>query len=127
MEVPSKLLCLTKKARSLFGREIFRGVIGIFLTHAGLVLDKDNLRLTSMSPADLNVAIYPAPVSLDMSTEAISPAKPRVSLNALPPRLRAAIKLKAAFELLKPAGPPREITLGKIRAAGGDGSAGCRL
>ena len=85
----------------------------IFLTSADLVLNRNNLLLTSTMPGNLNIAVYPAPGSLvskgfDLSQKAdgvferfTSPLPPKVEFNA-------------TFKKIQAAGPLREISLGKI-------------
>ena len=108
-----QIVVLDQKSSLALWKGNFQGHDRIFLTHADLVLDKDNLRLTSMSPADLKVAIYPAPISL-VCNGSILHRKTDGVFECFTPPAPSAIKLKVAFELLKPAGPPREIALGKI-------------
>jgi len=93
---------------SLHGRE------RVFLTHAGLVLDGDNLRLTATAPADLSVAMYPAPSSLESGGSVIARKTEGVFQRWLPPAPPAA-KCTASFESVQSAGPPREIPIGKIQ------------
>jgi hypothetical protein len=88
----------------------------IFLTTAGLVIDGDNLRLSSMSPADLNVAIYPAPESLLCDGIDLSWKADGVFERYTPPPPRLA-KFNATFKKIQAAGPPREIPLGRIEQA----------
>ncbi len=108
-----QIVVLDQKSSLALWKGSFQGRDRIFLTRAGLVLDKENLYLTSMSPANLNVAIYPAPVSLVCNGSILSRKIDGLFERFAPPA-PSAIKFKAAFELLKPARPPREITLGKI-------------
>ncbi len=86
----------------------------IFLTRSDLVLDGDNLLLTSTAPKDLNVAIYPAPQSLLSTNGADLPRKANgifESFVSKPPR---AVDFNAAAKEIQAAGPPRQIPLGKI-------------
>ena len=85
----------------------------VFLTKAGLVLDGDNLRLTSTAPADLNVAIYPAPASLACNGSDLARKTDGVFQRFTPPAPRV-VKFKATFNSVQAAGPPREIPIGKI-------------
>jgi hypothetical protein len=85
----------------------------VFLTQASLVLDGDSLRLTSTATADLNVAIYPAPASLAYNGSDLAPKTDGVFQRFTPPAPRA-VKLKANFNSVQAAGPPREIPIGKI-------------
>lgn len=85
----------------------------VFLTKAGLVLDGDSLRLTSTVPADMNVAIYPAPASLTYNGSGLSGKTDGVFQRFTPAALQA-VKLKATFKKVLAAGPVREILPGKI-------------
>lgn len=86
----------------------------IFLTEAGLVIDGDNLRLTSTNPADLNVAIYPAPDSLTFNGSDLA-RKADGIFERFTPAVPLAVKFKATFKKVQAAGPPREIPMGKIK------------
>jgi len=85
----------------------------VFLTQAGLVLDRDNLRLTSTNPADLNVSIYPAPASLTCNDRKLIGETNGVFQRFIPPMPRV-VKYQATFKSVQAAGPPREIPIGKI-------------
>jgi len=91
-----------------------RGRERVFITHAGLVLDGENLRLTSTSRSDFDLAIYPAPPSLSYNghdlTHHVDGIFERFRLTVPP-----AVKFKAAFKSVRAAGPLREIPLGKIQ------------
>jgi beta-galactosidase len=91
----------------------FDGRDRIFFTHAGLVLDKDNLRLTSVSPANLNVAIYPAPDSLVCNGDDLTRKSDGI-FQRFSPDVPPAVKLDATFKNVQVAGPPRTISRGKI-------------
>jgi beta-galactosidase len=108
-----QIVVLDQKSSLALWKGNFQGHDRIFLTHAGLVLDKDNLRLNSILPANLKVAIYPAPISLICNGSILSRKTDGV-FECFTPPVPSAISLKAAVELVKPAGPLREITLGKI-------------
>jgi hypothetical protein len=85
----------------------------LFLTQASLVLDGDSLRLTSTAPADLNVAIYPAPASLAYNGSDLARKTGGIFQRFTPPAPRA-VKLEATLKGVQAAGPPREIPIGKI-------------
>jgi beta-galactosidase len=85
----------------------------VFLTQAGLVLDGDNLRLTSTAPADLNVDIYPVPASLTYDGSVLASKTDGVFQRFIPAAPRV-VKFKATFKNVQAAGPPREIPIGKI-------------
>ncbi|MGH7989796.1 MAG: beta-galactosidase, partial [Limisphaerales bacterium] len=86
----------------------------IFLTQSGLVLDGDNLRLTSTVRSNLNVAIYPAPASLICNNSNLASKTDGVFQRFTPAAPRA-FKFKATVTLLQAAGPAREIPFGKIK------------
>lgn len=85
----------------------------VFLTKAGLVLEGDSLRLTSTVPADMNVAIYPAPASLAYNGIGLS-GKTDGVFRRFTPVAPQAVKLKATFKKALAAGSAREISPGKI-------------
>jgi len=86
----------------------WRGRDRVFLTHAGLVIDGDTLRLTSENPADLAVSVFPA---LTPSEIFFTPLK----LSA-PPELQLS-GLSLQVSLLRHAGPARTIPLGWTKPA----------
>ena len=86
----------------------------VFLTHAGLVLDGDNLRLASAAPDDLSVAIYPPPSSLQFEGSDLAPEIEGVFQRFIP-RVPRPVKLDASFKIVRAAGAPREIPIGKIQ------------
>jgi beta-galactosidase len=85
----------------------------VFLTRAGLVLDGDNLRLTSGAPAELSVAIYPAPSSIESAGSELA-AKADGIFRRFTARVPRVASCKATFKSEQAAGPPREIPIGKI-------------
>ena len=89
-------------------KDTWQGRERVFLTRAGLVVDGDDLRLTSTKRGDLTIGVYPAPPSL---VEAGVPAGlfRRYEL----PAASAADVVAVTFELIHPAGPARAIPLGR--------------
>ena len=85
----------------------------VFLTHAGLVLDGENLRLSSSNPLDLGVAIYPAPPVLESGGNDLEARTEGVFQRFTPPGPRV-FKSDAVIKKIQAAGPPREIPIGKI-------------
>ncbi len=86
----------------------------VFMTKAGLVLDGDNLRLTSLDRHELRVAVYPAPeiVGPDGKTlKSRSDGIFRLFTPAAPP----AADLKVSYQKIRDAGPARDIPLGEIK------------
>jgi beta-galactosidase len=109
-----QIVLLDQKSSLAIWKGNFEGRDRIFFTHAGLVLDKDSLRLTSTFPADLNVAIYPAPKSLIFSGGNLSSKTEGVFEKITPPAPVAEMP-KARFTLLNEAGTPRAIPPGRIQ------------
>lgn len=77
----------------------------IFLTQAGLVVDGPALRLSSENPDELVFSVYPAP-------SGVGKAQPDGIFARYTPSISAKPKTTVSFNLLRPAGPPREIPLG---------------
>src|ERR1039458_3341 len=71
-------------------------------------------RMPTTAPADLNVAIYPAPASLACNGSDLARKTDGVFQRFPPPAPRA-VKFKATDTSLQTAGPPREIPIGKIQ------------
>jgi hypothetical protein len=108
-----QIVVLDQKSSLALWKGNLQGCDRVFLTEASLVLDADNLRLTSTAPADLSVAIYPAPASLACNGSDLAPKTDGVFQRFTPPAPRV-VKLKATFDSVQAAGPPREIPIGKI-------------
>jgi beta-galactosidase len=92
----------------------FAGQERLFLTHAGLVLDGQQLQLTSTDRGALTVGIYPAPAGLACGGKKLG-GKADGVFHRFTPRALSAVALKASFEQIQPAGPARDIPLGKIK------------
>jgi len=108
-----QMVVLDPKSSLALWKGNLQGRDRVFLTRAGLVLDGDNLRLTSTDPADLNVSIWPAPASLICNGSALAGKTDGVFQRFAPPAPRP-VKFKATFKSVQAAGPPREIPIGKI-------------
>jgi hypothetical protein len=107
-------IVLLSDAQSLaFWKGNWQGRDRVFLTRAGLVSDGDDLRLTSTNRANLNVAVYPAPATITFNGEKLR-GKTEGAFERFTPPPPAKLALKAVLEEVQPAGPPREIPLGKI-------------
>jgi beta-galactosidase len=107
-------IVLLSDAQSLaFWKGSWQDRARVFLTRAGLVCDGNDLRLTSTNPADLNVAVYPAPAIITLNGEKLQGKTEGVFERFMPPA-PASVAFKTAFEEVQPAGPPRQISLGKI-------------
>jgi len=88
----------------------------VFFSKAGLVLDGENIRLTSTDRDDLSVGIYPVPQKIAFNGQLL-PARSDGIFECFTPSKPKAEWLKASFEPIQPAGPPRDIPLGKIKEA----------
>ncbi len=85
----------------------------VFLTRAGLVLDGDDLRLTSGAPVGLEVGIYPAPASLKSAGADLAFRNDGI-FRRFTARVSHVVSCKATFNSVQAAGPAREIPIGKI-------------
>ncbi len=92
----------------------WKGRDRVFLTRAGLVLDGGELRITSGHPAHLNVAILPAPASVQFGPFAFT-GEPDGIFQRFNFTLPRTSPLKVEFEQLRPSGPAREIKNGPIK------------
>ncbi len=88
----------------------------MFLTHAGLVLDGNAIKLTSTDPVDLKIDIYPAPASINRAGKQIRAKTDGIFEQYTPPEPRR-IQPTLLLETVQPAGPLRVIPLGKIKDA----------
>ncbi len=86
----------------------------VFLSKAGLVLDGENIRLTSSDRDELTVGIFPAPEKLAFNGKSARGKRDGV-FESFTPEKPKAVSIKATFENIQPAGPARTIPLGKIR------------
>ena len=84
----------------------------VFLTQAGLTLDRDTLRLTASDPALLNISVYPAPEKITSGDDEITDRS-----NGLLRRLRLPDREPFASTVvlakLKDADAPRTVPMGK--------------
>jgi hypothetical protein len=94
-------------------KQTWQGRDRVFLTRAGLVVDGNDLRLTSSDTENLTLGIYPAPASTESAGQKLQ-GKADGVFEQFTPVAPAAIALKADVESLRPAGAPREIPIGKI-------------
>ena len=85
----------------------------VFLTHAGLVVDGDNLRLTSPNLGDLTVGVYPPAASVETAGEVLN-HKAEGIFECFTPPAPAEAAPKVTFENVQSAGPLRKIPIGKI-------------
>lgn len=88
----------------------------VFLTHAGLMIDGDDLRLTSTNIADFRVEIFPAPPSVKFGGGLLVPKGDGV-FQSFTPCVPLPTNLSVRFDKVRDAGPLREIPQGKIQQA----------
>jgi beta-galactosidase len=86
----------------------------VFLSPAGLVLDGENIRLTSSDRDELKVGIYPAPTNLTSNGTSVRAKRDGV-FQVFTPDKPKAVSIKATLENIQVAGPARAIPLGKIK------------
>lgn len=108
-----QLVVLDSKSSLELWRGKLEGHERLFLTRASLVLDGDNLQLTSTNAADLHVSIYPPPTSLACSSDDLAQKSDGTFQCFIPPA-QPKIRFKATFEKVQSAGPLRDIPIGKI-------------
>jgi hypothetical protein len=108
-----QLVVLNHKDALQLWKGDFQGRDRLFLTRASLVIDKDNLRLSSTNAADLDVAIYPTPASIASDRGHLTQKSDGLFQSYVAPAQPSA-KFTAQLEKVKAAGPLREIPIGKI-------------
>lgn len=91
----------------------WQGCDRVFLTHAGLVLDGTQLRLTSEDRADLNIGVYPSPVAVTFHDEVLRRKDHGIFGEFTPDAPRPEV-YRATLKQIQPAGPLRKIIPGKI-------------
>jgi beta-galactosidase len=94
-------------------KDAWQGRERVFLTRAGLVLDGQELRLSSTNLGDLSVEIYPAPALVESAGHRLDRTCDGVFAR-FTPMAPEPVECKPTFERLRPAGPPRDIPIGKI-------------
>lgn len=85
----------------------------VFLTHAGLVIDQNELRLCSTNLDDLSVGVYPEPKQIGPSVRGLRRSRNGIFEQFIPPA-RNAVDFQPTFESCRTAGPAREIPMGRI-------------
>jgi hypothetical protein len=91
----------------------WQGKDRVFLTHAGLVYDKNDMRLTSTNVKDLSVGVYPAPDKVGSPDHDLHHSQDGIFRRFTPSTLKTT-DFKVLAESCRVAGPLRGITLGKI-------------
>ena len=108
-----RIVLLDEAASLALWKGHWQGHERVFLTEAGLVLDGNDLRLTSADGSRLTVGVLPAPASVQMGTDTLAVTDDGV-FRRFTPRPPRPVSIQAGIEPIQPAGPPREIPLGKI-------------
>jgi len=85
----------------------------VFLTEAGLVLDGNDLRLTSTDRSILSVGVLPAPAKVVYGGDTLAATDDGV-FRRFSPRPPRPVSIQVGMEPVQSAGPAREIPLGKI-------------
>lgn len=85
----------------------------VFLSKAALLLDGEELRMTSADRTAFDLAVVPAPGGLATPSGKVRSASDGVFVRYSVPAPKA-VSYRPAFELLQPAGPARDVLLGKI-------------
>ncbi len=90
----------------------FQGRDRVFLTKASLVLDRDNLRLSSTNTEDLRVGIFPVAASIAAERGQLTRKGDGIFQLCIA-SVQPGVKFNAQVEKVKPAGPLREIPIAK--------------
>ncbi len=91
----------------------WRGQNRLFLTKAAIMVDGTQVRLTSTNLADLQLCIFPCEGALKQNNRHIT-GQPNGIFRKFNPSTERRRVANASFNLVRPAGPPRTIQLGKI-------------
>jgi beta-galactosidase len=95
----------------------------VVLSRAAVVFDQDVLRVTSEQPGDVNVGVFPSPENMSANAARLASQADGVFRSFTIPSSRTA-SANVQVEMVKNAGPARDIPLGKIKtpvaAAPGD-------
>jgi len=86
----------------------------VFLTRAGLVLDGDHLRLASTDRATLKLAVYPTPGAVECAGKSLHSTRLGIFAQFTPSEPPTA-DAKVSSTLIRKAGPPRTIPMGRIQ------------
>ena len=109
-----QIILLTESDSLALWKAAWQGRERVFLTRAGLVVDEEHLQLTSANREELTVGVYPAPAHVSSGGNQLAGSADGIFHRFTPPA-PAAVAVKPSFEQLQPAGPPRDISLGKIK------------
>ena len=108
----TQLVLLTEADSLALWKGHWQGRDRAFLTRAGLVIDGDNVRLSSESPQALTLAVHPAPEKVTSGETKVSSTADGLFRRFSLPDPEAAT-LTATDEKRRDAGTPRAIPLGK--------------
>ncbi|HEY3761185.1 MAG TPA: beta-galactosidase [Verrucomicrobiae bacterium] len=111
---PLQIVVLSDEQSLEFWKQKWQGSDRAFLTHAGLVADGGNLRLTSSNRDAFNFAVYPAPSTISLDGRELH-GKTVGVFTDFKLRRPAQESFHVKLEQIQLAGPPREIPMGKIR------------
>ncbi len=95
-------------------KSAWQGRERVFLSRAGLIVDGARLRLTSTDREQLALGVLPAPAVVTSDGNTLR-GKADGIFTRFEPHPPKSVSLKASFEKIQAAGPPRDIPLGKIK------------
>jgi len=86
----------------------------VFLSRASLIIDGNTIHLSASSLSDHSISVFPAPDKVTAGTGKLTTASDGIFTRfvPLPPR---PVKYTVTAELIREAGPAREIRMGKIK------------
>jgi hypothetical protein len=108
-----QIVVLDEASSLALWKETWQGRERVFLTRAGLVVEGNELRLTSTNRSDLSAGVYPAPAAVECSGHTLK-SKPDGIFERFTPGTPGRMEMEARLERIQAAGPPREIPQGKI-------------
>ncbi len=108
-----QIIVLDEKDSLAVWKGFWLGRQRVFLTRAGLVIDGDELKLTSSEPEELKVSMYPAPAQVATGSKKLN-KKSKGLFEEFVFETPRKVLLEAKFEKIKSAGPVRAIPLGQI-------------
>jgi beta-galactosidase len=109
-----RIVVLDEASSRAIWKGTWQGRDRVFITHAGLVLDGNSLRLTSSDPAELTVGMCPTPATVTAGGKILAGQSDGVFSRFTPASPRV-VTFQAEFESVQSAGPARTIPLGNIK------------
>jgi hypothetical protein len=109
-----RLVLLNETDSLALWKDSWKGRDRVFLSEADLVMDGDQLRLTSTDPTRLNVGVLPRPAGVASGSRPVSGRADGV-FTRFTPLAPKPVSFHATVDQVRAAGPPREIPRGKIR------------